>query len=260
MLYSSVSIIVPLTTTVVMIGLIVFCFTLGSIRRTTWPSRWIKPRIGGFSFSSVPRPQVPLSRRRRPARPFFGRVALVSGDDIDLVGLDRAFQRRLGDLGNQTSAKMRRHIVIVVQAQLLSDLLVRQVQAHEIQTQDPGPKRLMVSGQNSPGQVIEPRPAVLAPVPLPMPLIMAMADHRGTGTGRAANSVRPSIVPDQLITFGIIDQGGQIDYLRRSHGWYRLMDDACHHSNQNPSREDMICYRTRWSHLSAPPSAPWNPG
>src|SRR3954447_494451 len=54
-----------------MIGLIVFCFTLGSIRRTTCPSRWIKPKIGGFSFSSVPRPQAPFRRRRRPARPFF---------------------------------------------------------------------------------------------------------------------------------------------------------------------------------------------
>src|SRR4051812_25544175 len=27
----------------------------------------------GFSFSSVPRPHTPLSRRRRPVRPFFGR-------------------------------------------------------------------------------------------------------------------------------------------------------------------------------------------
>jgi hypothetical protein len=99
-----------------------------------------------------------------------------------------------------TFAKMRRHIVIVVQAQLLGDLLVRQVQPHE-QAQDP--KRLMVSGQNSTGQVIEPRPAVLAPVALPMPLIMAMADHRGTGTGGAANAVRPSMVPDQLIALSI---------------------------------------------------------
>src|SRR3954469_11106871 len=62
-----------------MIGLIVFCFTLGSIRRTTCPSRWIKPRIGGFSFSSVPRPQAPFRRRRRPARPFFlGRQSLLA--------------------------------------------------------------------------------------------------------------------------------------------------------------------------------------
>ena len=196
-----------------MIGLIVFCFTLGSIRRTTWPSRWIKPNIGGFSFSSVPRPQVPLSRRRRPARPFLDGswVALVSGDDIDLVGLDGAFQRRRGDFGNQTSAKMRRHVVIAVQAQLLSDLLVRQVEPHEIQTQDPGPKRLMVSSQNSTGQVIEPRSAILTPLPLPMSLGFIMADHGGAGTARAANAVRPSIVPDQLIALGIIDQGRQID-------------------------------------------------
>src|SRR4051794_23873262 len=190
----------------------------------------------------------------------------MPGDDADLVGLELAFQRRLRDLGDKAFAKMRRHVVdvIVVQAQLLGDLLVRQVQTHEIQTQDPDPKRLMMSGQDSTRQVIEPRSAVLASVALPMPLgvIMAMADHGGAGTGRAAHSFRPAMVPDQLIAFGIIDQGGQIDHLQRSHGWYQLMDDACHHSNQNPSREDMICYRTwvRWSHLWAPPSAPWNPG
>ena len=113
-------------------------------------------------------------------------------------------------------------------------------------------------------QVIEPRSAVLAPVALPMPLglIMTMTDHRGTGTARAANSFRPSMMPDQLITLGVIDQGSQIDHLRRSHGRYRLRDDAGHHSNQEPSREAMICYRTwvRWSHPPAPPSAPRNPG
>src|SRR3954447_10193916 len=78
----------------------------------------------------------------------------------------------------------------------------------------------MVSGQNGPRHVIEPRPAVLAPVALPMPLgvIMALADHGCTGTARAAHSFRPAMVPDQLIAFGIIDQGGQIDHLQRSHG------------------------------------------
>jgi hypothetical protein len=65
----------------------------------------------------------------------------------------------------------------------------------------------MVSSQNSTGQVIEPRSAVLTPVPLPMSLgfIMAMADHGGAGTARAANAVRPSIVPDQLIALSIKD-------------------------------------------------------
>src|SRR3954453_9054653 len=122
----------------------------------------------------------------------------------------------------------------------------------------------MVSGQDGPRHVIEPRPAVLAPVALPMPLgvIMALADHGCTGTARAAHSFRPAMVPDQLIAFGVIDQGGQIDHLRRSHGRYRLRDEARHHSNQKPSRKDIICHRTwvRWSHPSASPPAPRNPG
>src|SRR4051812_21094765 len=141
---------------------------------------------------------------------------------------------------------MRRHVVIVVQAQLLSDLLVRQVEPHEIQTQDPGPKRLMVSSQNSTAQVIEPRSAILTPVPLPMSLGFIMADHGGAGTARAANAVRPSIVPDQLIALGIIDQGRQSDHLQRSQ--YRLMGDAGHCSNQTLSKKAIICHRTRWSH------------
>ena len=64
----------------------------------------------------------------------------------------------------------------------------------------------MVSGQNSTGQVIEPRSAILTPVPLPVSLgfIMAMADHGGAGTARAANAVRPSIVPDQLVALSSI--------------------------------------------------------
>src|SRR5688572_11671115 len=105
----------------------------------------------------------------------------------------------------------------------------------------------MVSSQNSTGQVIEPRSAILTPVPLPMSLgfIMAMADHGGAGTARAANAVRPSIVPDQLIALGVIDQGRQSDHLQRSHGQYRLMGNAGHWSNQTPSRKAIICHSDR---------------
>jgi hypothetical protein len=54
-----------------------------------------------------------------------GRVALVPGNHVDLVGLDLAIQYRFGDFGDETFTKMRRHVVIVVQAQLPGDLLVR---------------------------------------------------------------------------------------------------------------------------------------
>src|SRR3954462_472656 len=50
-----------------MVGWRVFCWTLASIRITTWPPRSIMPKIGGFSFSRVPRP--PFNLLRRPSRP-----------------------------------------------------------------------------------------------------------------------------------------------------------------------------------------------
>src|SRR3954470_24922977 len=56
-----------------MIGSIVFCWTLASIRSTTCPPLWIRPRTGGLSFASVPRPGAPASRRRRPSRPLWRR-------------------------------------------------------------------------------------------------------------------------------------------------------------------------------------------
>src|SRR6266571_233588 len=49
-------------------GSIVFCFTLANRWITTCPPRSIIPKTGGFSFSNVPRPALPLRRRRRPFR------------------------------------------------------------------------------------------------------------------------------------------------------------------------------------------------
>ncbi len=51
MLYSSVWTRVLGATAVMMIGLIVACCTLASMRKTTSPPRWIRPRMGGLSFS-----------------------------------------------------------------------------------------------------------------------------------------------------------------------------------------------------------------
>ena len=52
-----------------MIGWMVACRTLASIRMTTWPPRSIMPKIGGFSFSKVPRPRPPFNLLRRLCRP-----------------------------------------------------------------------------------------------------------------------------------------------------------------------------------------------
>src|SRR4051794_17968108 len=109
MSYSSVWIRVPLATSASMIGWIVFCCTLASMRNTTCPPRCIWPKIGGLSFASVPAlppacggvPAAPLGHRRG--------LALVPGHDVDLVDLHLALQPHRRDLGNQAAAQLLRH-------------------------------------------------------------------------------------------------------------------------------------------------------
>src|SRR3954451_8806122 len=113
MSYSSVWIRVPLATAASMIGWIVFCCTLVSMRSTTCPPRWIRPRIGGLSFSSVPRPGPALLPAGGTAQgaPFRdrGRSALVPGRDVDLVDLPHAFQCCCRDPGRQPVAQLLGH-------------------------------------------------------------------------------------------------------------------------------------------------------
>src|SRR5687768_6808153 len=68
------------------------CWT--SIRITT--SRSIMPKIGGFSFSKVPRP--PFTLLRRPFGPHRLGIALVPSDNVELVELNVAAQDHLGCL------------------------------------------------------------------------------------------------------------------------------------------------------------------
>src|SRR3954452_23782821 len=132
----------------------------------TSPPRWISPRIGGFSFSRVPRPRSPFSRRLRPSRLFLngGRVALVARHHVDLVDLHLAVEPRLGLALNQALAKLFGHGLDIALAEIefLGDLPVRQVETHEVQAQHPDPQRLVMAGQNRAGQVVETRLAGLA--------------------------------------------------------------------------------------------------
>src|SRR5829696_1042485 len=118
--YSSVWTRLPLAVVASMIGSIVVCCTLASMESTTGPPRSIRPRMGGLSFSSVPRPGA-----RRPAcvdvraAPFgHGRgLALVPGHHVDLIDLHLAFQPHLGSLGDQTAAQLFGHGLHVGRAQ-----------------------------------------------------------------------------------------------------------------------------------------------
>ena len=64
---------------------------------TTSPLRSIMPKIGGFSFSNVPRPRSPFSQQRRPGRPFFDLLGftLMSCHYIDFVAFHLAAEHDL---------------------------------------------------------------------------------------------------------------------------------------------------------------------
>ena len=138
MSYSSVWMRAPLATAASMIGWIVFCCTLASMRRTTCPPRWIRPRIGGVR-RSAPNPSPACRGPALPpicgggrAAPFGHgrRLAFVSSHDVDLVDLDLAVQPHRRRLGDQAAAQLLGHDLHIrpVEAQLLGDLAVREIQ------------------------------------------------------------------------------------------------------------------------------------
>jgi len=146
----------------------------------------------------------------------------VPGDHVDLVELDHALKPHRGDLGNEALPQLRGHRmdVVLIQAQFPGDLQIGEVQSHEIQAQDPDPQRLMMAGQDRPGQVIEAAAAAFATVALAVGLflIMAITGHRMARTARTANAIGPTMLTDQIVAFLVIDERGEVDQLRDGHG------------------------------------------
>src|SRR5215218_42710 len=207
----------------VMTGSIVLCCTWASMRRTTCPPRWIRPRTGGLSFSDVPRPGAPASLRRRPSRPFgHGHgLALVPGHHVNLVDLHLTRQPGCWSSGDEATAQMLRHGLHVrgVEAEFCRDLPVREVQAHKVEAQHPHPQRLMVPGQRRAGKVVEAPSACLAAIPLAMRLgvVAPVADHRITATPETAHALRPAKLAHQREALGVVQQPREVDQIGRSH-------------------------------------------
>ena len=68
-------------------------------------------------------------------------MPFVTGHDVDFVALHFPDQDRFGLAGDDPVPQLLGHAlnVIRVQPQLLGNLGIREVQTHEIQTQDPYP-------------------------------------------------------------------------------------------------------------------------
>jgi hypothetical protein len=134
----------------------------------------------------------------------------VTGHHIDLVAFDFAAQLQLGlgryDAGSQLFGHLLH--IILIQTQFLGDLLVRQIQSHQVQAQDPYLQRLVVTRQHRRGQIIEvpltPRAVIL--LTRRLRLIETLFANRlrvATGTG---NALGPPQFSDRFIAFRVVKQ------------------------------------------------------
>jgi hypothetical protein len=159
-------------------------------------------------------------RRRRSRRPFGGGCYISPDNSV---------------------AQLFGHLLCVrlTQVQLVSDLPVRQVEAHEVEAEHPNPQRLMTSSQNGAGQIIKTRLTIRASIPLAMrlSLIVTIPSHRGTVAMGTADAGRPAMLANQLVTFGIVDQRRQSN--QRHHGTTLLLvatpslNQPRHHPSRN---------------------------
>jgi hypothetical protein len=178
------------------------------------------PKIGGFSLASVPRPGFPFNRRRRGGDLFFHRLGmtLMSGHHIGFVEFDLAAEDLDGLARDDPFAELSGHRlgVVGVEIQLLADLFIREIQAHEIEAEDPDPQRLVMAGEDRPGQVIEELLAGLAPIALPLGLggIVALpGDPRGIAMG-TGDALGPPHLADRLEALSIVDEVLDVDHRR----------------------------------------------
>jgi hypothetical protein len=81
----------------------------------------------------------------------------MSGDDVDLITLDLTGEDNLRLPSDDPFPQLGGHPlgVVGIQIEFLGDLLIREVQPHEVQALDPDPQRLVMSGEDRPGQVVE---------------------------------------------------------------------------------------------------------
>jgi hypothetical protein len=98
--------------------------------------------------------------------------------------------------------------IAAVQIQLPGDLLIGQIQSHEVQAQDPDLERLMVPSKDGAGQIIEAFPASLTLIALPGRLFLIGTSSGNTLgiTKRALSSFWPVKLPDSVVALGIIYQ------------------------------------------------------
>ena len=143
-------------------------------------------------------------------------MALVPRGHVDLVALDLPLEGDLGFALDDTATELRRHLLRIarVDRQFARNLLVRQVQAHEVEAQHPHLEWLMMTGEHGPGEVVEAAPAGLAQVApsLALRVIVPLVRDLGRVAVGASHPVRPTEVANRLVALGVVDQRANVEH------------------------------------------------
>ena len=96
----------------------------------------------------------------------------------------------------------------------MADLFIREIQAHEIEAEDPDTQRLVMAGEDGPGQVVEVFLTSLALITLALGLgriVTLFGDRRRVATG-TGDALRPSQLADGLEAFEVVDEVLDVDH------------------------------------------------
>jgi len=122
-------------------------------------------------------------------------MAFVAGDDVHFIAFDLTLQdQRLLMIGNALAEPHGHQMCLRDrQTQLCGDLLIRQIQPHEIGTQHPNPQRLMVTRENRVGQVVKTTITIAAAIPLTTQFsrVVSVFDDMLAFAVRTINALRP---------------------------------------------------------------------
>ena len=134
----------------------------------------------------------------------------MARDDIHLVTFDEACKLRFGFEFDHARTQLGGHLMnlVFVQTEFLCDLLIRQVETQQVQTDDPFAQWLVMVGEDRVGQIIAVPLTGIAMIPLPfaLPLMPPATFDVIRFTPDTSDTIRPAQLPDALLAFCIVYQ------------------------------------------------------
>src|SRR5438128_12443817 len=114
--------------------------------------------------------------------------------------------------------------IVLVEIEFLGDLLIRQIEAHQVQAEHPFAQRLMMMREDRVSEIIEVAATGLAAIALTFTLaLMPPAPFDLVGlTPHTADAFRPAYLPHTLIALRVVDEVVDLEHMRSMLFWVSL--------------------------------------